>query len=188
MRVATMQPEHVDRVHGIYEQSFPLAIRAPWETIEHHRDDEELLVLLTESGEVGGFALIRHLGPTLMTFVRYLAVDQSKRSTGLGSALVSGLVVRLADRGREALLLDVEAPFGEHAHEDQRRIAFYERCGLALLDVPGYAPPAHGGTDEEVPLLLMGMPTGAGAPLVGQRLDEAVAAVLEHRYGVHRPT
>jgi hypothetical protein len=86
--------------------------------------------------------------------------------------------------GVGVLLLDVEEPTGAHAEDDRRRIAFYERCGLSLLDVPGYAPPEHGETGETVPLLLMGEVLDGGAPLLGDRLDAAVRAVLLHRYGL----
>ena len=169
---------------AIYEQSFPASLRAPWSDLTHHRHDERLLVLVEDGDMVLGTALIRRLGDTDMTFIRYLAVDPARRSQGLGAILVSSLRDLLRADGVGALLLDVEAPQGDHAEDDRRRIAFYERCGLSLLDVPDYAPPEHGETGEKVPLLLMGQVLGDGAPLVDDRLENAVHAVLLHRYGV----
>ncbi len=61
---------HQVAVRHVYESSFPLALRAPWEEIAAGRPDERLLVLL-DAGEPVGFALIRHLGDTAMSFVRY---------------------------------------------------------------------------------------------------------------------
>ena len=119
-----------------------------------------------------------------MAFVRYLAVDPAHRGRWLGEMLVAMLRDRLRATGVAALLLDVEKPVGAHAEDDRRRIAFYERCGLSLLDVPGYAPPEHGETGEIVPLLLMGQALDDGTPLAGSRLADAVSAVLLHRYGV----
>ena len=78
----------------------------------------------------------------------------------------------------------MEEPRGEHAEEDRRRISFYERCGLDLLNVPDYSPPEHGETGEIIPLLLMGQVLDGGPPLAGSRLDAAVVAVMLHRYGV----
>lgn len=169
---------------SIYEMSFPPSLRAPWSQLVGHRDDERLVVLADAADRPAGIALIRRLGSTHMAFVRYLAVDPARRSEGLGSQLVARLRDHLRADGVAVLLLDVEAPVGEHAEDDRRRIAFYERCGLTLLDVPDYAPPEHGESEEIVPLLLMGEVLDAGPALEGARLRDAVAAVLRHRYGV----
>ena len=175
-------------VRRIYEASFPESVRAPWDTIAHHRDDEELLVLV-DDGPVG-FALVRYLGDTAYTFVRYFAVDGTRRSQGHGARLLDGLRQHLESRACTALLLDVEAPDTDPAHaaDDQRRIAFYERHGLRLLPVPDYAPPEHGATGEQVALLLMGMALDDGAPLEGDHLAACVHAVYRYRYGVGGPT
>lgn len=170
---------------AIYEASFPPSLRAPWSDLVNHRPDERFVVLVDGTATVG-IALIRRLGDTAMAFVRYLAVDPTRRDRGLGSQLVRHLRETLRSGGIDVLLLDVEQPVGAHAEDDRRRIAFYERCGLSVLDVPGYAPPEHGETGEIVPLLLMGEVLDDGAPLTGTRLDEAVHAVLLHRYGVNR--
>lgn len=181
---------------AIYEASFPPSLRAPWSDLVDHRPNERFVVLIdadaaSDGDSAGhgdaaavGIALIRRLGDTGMAFVRYLAVDPTRRDRGLGRQLVAHLREALRADGIGVLLLDVEKPVGAHAEEDRRRIAFYERCGLALLDVPDYSPPEHGETGEIVPLLLMGEVLDDGAPLTGPRLDGAVRAVLLHRYGV----
>ena len=169
---------------AIYEASFPPSLRAPWDALVGHRADERFVVLAETDGTPVGITLIRRLGDTAMAFVRYLAVDPAQRDRGLGSQLVTHLRELLRVDGVGVLLLDVEEPVGAHAEDDRRRIAFYQRCGLELLDVPDYSPPEHGETGEIVPLLLMGEVLDGGAPLAGSRLDDAVRAVLLHRYGV----
>lgn len=169
---------------AIYEESFPPSLRAAWTALVDHRLDERFVVLAETDGTPVGITLIRRLGDTDMAFVRYLAVDPARRDRGLGSQLVAHLRELLSDDGVGVLLLDVEKPVGAHAEDDRRRIAFYQRCGLDLLDVPDYSPPEHGETGEIVPLLLMGEVLDGGAALTGARLDEAVRAVLLHRYGV----
>jgi len=168
----------------IYEESFPPSLRAPWTALVDHRRDERFVVLAETDGTPVGITLIRRLGDTDMAFVRYLAVDRARRGQGLGSQLVAHLRELLRGSGVGVLLLDVEKPVGAHAEDDRRRIAFYQRCGVDLLDVSDYAPPEHGETGEIVPLLLMGEVLDGGATLTGARLSEAVRAVLLHRYGV----
>ena len=173
--------QHGGDVRRIYEASFPESVRAPWDTIAHHRDDEELLVLVDDvDGEAQRAELL----------VRYFAVDGTRRSQGHGARLLDGLRQHLESRACTALLLDVEAPDTDPAHaaDDQRRIAFYERHGLRLLPVPDYAPPEHGATGEQVALLLMGMALDDGAPLEGDHLAACVHAVYRYRYGVDGPT
>ena len=179
---------HGSAIRFIYESAFPESVRAPWESISHPRDDEELLILADD--DPVGFALVRYLGDTSYVFVRYFAVDGSRRGEGLGGRLLVALREHAEARGCTALLLDVEAPQDAphpHRDDDLRRIAFYERHGLALLPVPDYAPPDHGSTGEQIALLLMGMPLGTGEALEGEHLDECVGAVYRHRYGVAGP-
>ena len=187
MTLDSFADDHHEDVRRIYETSFPESVRAHWDEISHPRDDEELLVLV-DDGPVG-FALLRHLGDTAYTFVRYFAVDDLQRGQGHGSRLLTDVRRHLEARGCTALLLDVEDPRTDpsHADDDRRRIAFYERHGLSLLPVPDYAPPDHGSTGDQVPLLLMGMPLREGTPLEGERLADCVRAVYRYRYGVDGP-
>lgn len=177
------------RARAIYEESFPASLRAPWSEVRDHREDERLLVL--DGGSHGpandgplGLALLRHLGDTRLTFVRYLAVDSTQRNRGLGGTLVTLLREHLTRDGRSALLLDVEKPAGQHAEDDRRRIAFYRRHGLEVLDVEDYSPPDHGEVGEQVPLLLMGAALNDSGALTGSRAAAWAAAVLRYRYGV----
>jgi len=80
---------HKDAVRYVYESSFPLALRAPWEEVTAGRPDEGLLALLDDdiAGHPPvGLVLYRHLGSTLMTFLRYFVVDGKRRGLGHGSA------------------------------------------------------------------------------------------------------
>lgn len=191
---------HKSAVRHVYESSFPLALRAPWDEIVAGRSDEGLLVLL-DDGSPGdppvGLVLFRHLGSTSMTFLRYFVVDAERRGQGHGSALFSALVDHLRDAGRTMLLLDVEDPDGRPAdsperRDDLRRIDFYRRHGVHLLAVQDYSPPDHGQDSEEPRLLLMGAvlsPPDEGGHLhgpapAGSTLRDAVMAVYRNRYGL----
>ncbi len=186
---AGLDVEHQVAVRHVYESSFPLALRAPWEEITAGRPDEQLLVLLADESREAppvGLALIRHLGSTSMSFLRYFVVDAQRRGLGHGSALWSAIVQHLRGAGRSMLLLDVEDPDGRpqdspDRRDDLRRIDFYRRHGVDMLAVRKYCPPDHGQDDEEPRLLLM------GASLVEPAVDDlraAVTAVYRDRYGL----
>lgn len=190
---------HQVAVRHVYESSFPLALRAPWEEITANRPDERLLVLLDDASRENppvGLVLVRHLGPTSMSFVRYFVVDAQRRGRGYGSALFGALVTHLRAAQRSMLLLDVEDPNGRpddsaERRDDLRRIDFYRRHGVHMLAVRDYAPPDHGQQGEEPRLLLMGALLSepdeghllAPEP-VGPALRDAVVAVYRDRYGL----
>jgi GNAT superfamily N-acetyltransferase len=196
----SLDDPHKAAVRHVYESSFPLALRAPWDEITAGRSDERLLVLLDDDSPGDppvGLVLFRHLGTTSMTFLRYFVVDAERRGRGHGSALFSALVADLRDEGRTVLLLDVEDPDGRapdspERRDDLRRIDFYRRHGVDLLAVRDYAPPDHGQDGEEPRLLLMGGVLSApdagghlhGPALSGSDLREAVIAVYRDRYGL----
>ena len=191
---------HKTAVRHVYESSFPLALRAPWEEITAGRPDEELLVLVDDERPGGppvGLALVRHLGATSMTFLRYFVIDAERRGRGYGSSLWSALVGHLRWAERSMLLLDVEDPDGRppdspERRDDLRRIEFYRRHGVHMLQVREYAPPDHGQDSEEPRLLLMGAvlsPPDEGGHLhspapSGSTLQAAVIAVYRDRYGL----
>lgn len=191
---------HQVAVRQVYESSFPLALRAPWQEITASRGDEQLLVLLDEQDRDDppvGFALVRHLGETSMSFLRYFVVDAQRRGRGHGSALFTALVTHLRAAGRSMLLLDVEDPDGRpddsgERQDDLRRIDFYQRHGVHMLAVHDYSPPDHGQEGEEPRLLLMGAFLSApasdghlrGPAPTGDVLRDAVVAVYRDRYGL----
>jgi len=197
---AGLDAAHQSAVRHVYESSFPLALRAPWEEIEAGRHDEQLLVLVhdeTPGAPPVGLVLVRHLGDTTMSFLRYFVIDAERRGSGHGSALWSALVDHLRQAQRSMLLLDVEDPDGRpedspERHDDLRRIDFYRRHGVHMLAVREYAPPDHGQEGEQARLLLMGgcllTPADEGAPLgpapAGPALRLAVTAVYRDRYGL----
>lgn len=197
---ARLDAAHQDSVRHVYETSFPLALRAPWEEMISDRPDERLLVLLDDDYRDTppvGLVLVRHLGSTTLSFLRYFVVDAQRRGRGYGSMLWSTLVDRLREDGRSMLLLDVEDPDGRPAGspergDDLRRIDFYRRHGVHMLAIRDYAPPEHGQEAEEPRLLLMGAsldaPATHGFPLgpapAGLTLREAVIAVYRDRYGL----
>ncbi|WKN50541.1 GNAT family N-acetyltransferase [Nocardioides sp. Arc9.136] len=176
VEVADLSPTDLARVREIYEASFPDELTAPFEDLLVDR----LLVYVDEDGPAG-LALVRDLGPTTWTFLRYYAVG--RRGRGTGSAMWAHLTALLATEGRTRLVWDVEDPAepglaADLVEEHRRRIVFYERLGGRLLPVHDYEPPHDDGHAPR--LLLMDTPLGVGddAPL-----RAVVEAVFRWRYG-----
>lgn len=176
----TLAAAELARVRAIYEDAFPEHLRGPFEDLAVDR----LLVLRDDDGPAG-LALLRDLGPTPWTFLRYYAVG--RRGRGTGSMMWRQLTALLAREGRTRLVWDVEDPeepgLGPDAvDEHRRRIAFYERLGGRLRPVRDYRPP-HG--DGHAPrLLLMDAPLRAAPDTPEPSLRSLVEAVYLHRYGV----
>ncbi|MBF4163059.1 GNAT family N-acetyltransferase [Nocardioides acrostichi] len=139
-------------VRAIYEDAFPADLRADFESLLSDR----LVVRVDAGGAPEGFALVRALGDTGWTFLRYYAVGV--RGGGIGSAMLDELCALLAGEGGALLVWDVEDPdepglSAAHVEEHRRRIAFYERNGGVLLPVRDYAPPHGADLDGHDPAL-----------------------------------
>jgi GNAT superfamily N-acetyltransferase len=174
---ATLPDHELAAVRSIYESAFPEELTVPFADLLADR----LLVRVEDDGPTG-FALVRDLGPTGWTFLRYYAVGP--RGRGVGSLMWASLTGLLAREGRTRLIWDVEDPEepGIPAHaveEHQRRIVFYQRLGGRLLPVSDYFPPHD---DGHAPALrLMDQPLGGAADVPLRALVEGVYA---RRYGL----
>jgi hypothetical protein len=176
---ASLSPADLDRVRGIYEDAFPDELQVPFADLFVDR----LLVHVDEDGPAG-FALVRDLGTTGWTFLRYYAVG--RRGRGTGSRMWGELTALLADEGRTRLVWDVEDPdeagLADHlVEEHRRRIVFYERLGGRLRPVRNYLPPHD---DGHAPRLLL-MDAPLGSPHEAEPpLRVLVETVYLRRYGV----
>jgi GNAT superfamily N-acetyltransferase len=204
--LAAVPATAIEAAHEIYEAGFPPAERAPFEDLLDTRSDERMQLLLDDDGSAGdggasdvlGLVLVRDLGTTDWTFLRYFVVTADRRGQGVGGRLWSALCRDLAARGRTRVLLDVEDPDDPTADPDEvderwRRVRFYRRAGAQLIDVDSYAPPHHGapGTPS-MPLRPMGASLNAAGRSRPLELDatsvaELMAAVMHFRYGVKAP-
>lgn len=178
-----------DAVRRIYEEGFPDHLRADFTSLTDHREDGEAALALVRGRQPCGFAMLRRLGATGWTYLRYFVVDQRLRGQGLGGVLWGQLTARLRADGCTLLVFDVEDP-GEpgcgpaESQVRSRRVAFYQRHGAVLLPVRGYQTP-HGnaGDDGWTPMLLMAAPVAVGGPAPGAGQARAiVSAVYQHRW------
>jgi GNAT superfamily N-acetyltransferase len=187
--VEALDPAAVDAVRRIYEEGFPDRLRASFASLTDEREDGEAALALVRGPQPYGFAMLRRLGGTGWTYLRYFVVDQRLRGQGVGGTMWDLLAARLRAEDGTLLVFDVEDP-GQpgcgptEAQVRTRRVGFYRRHGAVLLPVRGYQTP-HGSADGGgwTPMLLMAAPLAAGGPAPGAgQAGAIVSAVYQHRW------
>ena len=107
---------------------------------------------IVADGAAVGLALSNYLAESNLLHLKYLAIDPTRRSQGLGAILLRAAaaagetIAQAAGReGCAGTLLEVEIPDSPPPAADrslrQRRIAFYERHGALRTGVPFPRPP-----------------------------------------------
>ncbi|GHJ60148.1 hypothetical protein NOK12_26660 [Nocardioides sp. OK12] len=181
VEAAALAADQLALVREIYDEAFPADLRVPFGDLLADR----LLVRLDPDGRPEGLAVVRALGTTGWTFLRYYAVGA--RGGGTGSAMLDQLATLLAREGGALLVWDVEDPDepgldAEHVEEHRRRIRFYERNAGELLPVVDYRPPHDGDlAGHAPPMRLMCRTLGAW---VRPPVADIVRVAYEHRYGL----
>ena len=123
--------------------------------------------------------------------VDWLAVSGTRRGGGTGAALVAAGTSRwLAEPGIVAILAEIERPDLFEAHprygDPARRLAFYDRLGTSVLDLPYYQPPIGDGLPRVRNLLLAVLAARNSTPpprLLGADEVAAVRTMLHTAMG-----
>lgn len=140
------QPEELPALEALYLTSFPPEERRPWQDIAAG-EGPELLCIDIPQRPAAGLVTLWHFPQ--FTYIEHLCTHPTLRGRGIGTAVMAALKAA-ADA---PLLLEAEPPATPGGIEE-RRIAFYRRCGLHVL--PGsYVQPPYGPGLPAVPLVLM---------------------------------
>lgn len=131
-----------------------------------------------------GLATVHLLMQPAAVFLCYLAVARGDRSHGIGGELLGRAweagADRLRSQGRQPIGLiwevDPPEPLATDADARVRRVAFFERHGGQLLELPYLQPPVDG--ISTVPMRLMFKPTTG----VGQPSSDVVNALVQAIY------
>jgi len=182
---ATTEPELLGRVYDeVLRPSFPdseLVTRAEF-IAAGCSGVYDVLVADGPLGLRGAIVGERHGGAVLVT---WLAVAAAGRGGGTGGALiVAGRRRWLARPGVRLLLAEVERPDLHPAHpqygDPARRLAFYQRHGAGVLDLPYFQPAVAEGMPRVHGLLLTVLP-GPDDPGVPRTLSAVeTTAVREY--------
>ncbi|MDE6320846.1 MAG: GNAT family N-acetyltransferase [Muribaculaceae bacterium] len=139
----------LDIIKGLYEGSFPVEERRPWDDFAARALDGNPyfnVSVAQKDGRIVGFISTWRL-PTAL-YVEHFAVDSAMRGQGIGGEMIDRLVASTT----LPLILEVEHPDNEMA---RRRIDFYRRHGFSVVEEVDYVPPPYGRNLPEVPMLLM---------------------------------
>lgn len=136
-------------VKGLYEGSFPVEERRPWDDLEARALDGNpffSVMVAEDAGRVVGFITTWRLPMAL--YIEHFAVDPAMRGRGVGGEIID----RVTASTRQPVLLEVEMPDNEMA---RRRIEFYRRHGFDTIDGIDYIQPPYTRSLPEVPMMLM---------------------------------
>jgi GNAT superfamily N-acetyltransferase len=176
-------------VRRIYCAGFAEQLRADFASLTERRAPGEDALVLLRDGQPAGFALVRRLGDTGWSYLRYFVVDERRRGQGLGGTMWDRLMARLRAAGQTLLVFDVEDPDepgcdpAEQRVRD-RRIAFYQRHGARLLPVSGYRTPPVAAGGEWDSLRLLAAPVTPDGPDPDRDARAIVAAVYQYRWNL----
>ena len=154
------------QIAEIYHHSFPASERMDFDIVEKRVESKELLLFIAYSDmQIVGFGVVNTLSSGSACLFEYLAIRQDKQSLGIGSKLLSHIIMALSsDDHVLGMLLEVEPIEGAPPKEvsmRKKRIAFYERFGATRLDiVPNYYMPDLSGSGY-IPMSLMWLPLKA---------------------------
>jgi GNAT superfamily N-acetyltransferase len=187
VRAELLTAGQLNAVRRIYDDGFPPELQVPFPELTSG-GPADLLLAAVVRGRPVGFASQMRLGPD-WTFLRYYAVAPECRRQGAGLKLWQLVRATLASAGWPSqVVLEVENPGHARtaAEFDIRtgRIAFWERCGARLIDLPGYLMPDISGLASPEPMLLMTVPASDGAAPRPAEVARLVAEVYSRRYGL----
>ncbi len=162
----------------IYESSFPAYERDAFEDIFGSLDGHRVWGAWVDSMLRGFVDVLPLSGETAL--LRYLAVDESSRSQGVGSALLSS-VTRALDDSLERIVFEAEIPDSRAA---VKRIQFYERWGAhEVRCIDGYFLPSTLDPAERIPFLFFERHLLATACLAGDALKVVLRQIYDDYYG-----
>lgn len=147
LRINNREDPYLSFVKALYESAFPVQERREWrgllsliaENCDMHLD------LVTDGDQPVAFVIWWNIEGWM--FIEHFAVSSTERGKNYGSRIM----IHYIELAKNLMILEVEPPLTDDA---QRRIRFYERLGLYLLDFK-YEQPSYREKGVFYPLCLM---------------------------------
>lgn len=136
MHFEAIQPLYIDEAAALYENAFPEEERRPtadWIRLMSERASFHADAILLSDGTFAG--ILTYWTFKGFGYVEHFATQPALRGHGLGGKAIASLI----EKARPTpIVLEVEPPTDETA---RRRISFYERQGLSLVEKDYIQPP-----------------------------------------------
>ncbi|HWW40270.1 GNAT family N-acetyltransferase [Pedobacter sp.] len=147
LKITDRKDERLSFVKALYQSAFPVQERREWPVLLSMigTGAEMRVELVTDQEQPVAFVIWWEISDWL--FIEHLAVSSAERGKNYGSRIMHHYL----DAAKGKMLLEVEAPLSEEA---ERRISFYERLGLHLLDYV-YEQPSYRDRGVVYPMRLM---------------------------------
>lgn len=147
--LAQATPVEREDLERYYKDSFPIDEQRPWSQILAPKPIMTPWVIRLTDGTAIGLITLWQLSGIL--YIEHFCLDRRVRQRGYGAEVLR-LLSEQHLTPRETLVLEAE-PRSRSAIA-KRRITFYERLGLHVLDYP-YVQPAYTPSSKPVPLSLL---------------------------------
>lgn len=166
--------EEINFAAQLYESAFPPIERRntdEWKRLWHNDSRFHVEAIKDKEGNFVGF--ISYWTFTDFVYVEHFAIEPTCRGRNFGGDAIDILIDKL---NATPIVLEVECPNDDIA---RRRIAFYQKHGLTLLEEKYLQPPYQEGY-EWLPLLIM----SSQADFAKKHFKSIIEAIHMHVYNV----
>ena len=166
LKVSPALVAHAEALRRIYTVSFPEQERRPWEDFTFFESESEITrkepqthprlmaVCISQDRRtwipIGMFSFWEL---ERILYIEHFAVDPDYRGRGIGDAVFQAMAVHYAKERGLTTVLEVE-PIDEAEPDTVRRIEFYRRHGMEVIDTD-YVQPPYGADLPPVDMWLM---------------------------------
>lgn len=157
-----ISPADLPVLEKIYIYAFPPEERRPWQSITHPDGDSPQLHAILADGRLAGLLTLWRFDS--FAYIEHLAIDDSIRGSGLGSAAVRDALSLCCPM---PIVVEIEPPTDAEP-ATQRRLEFYRRLGFEAIDRSYVQPPYNDGLPS-VSLHLL-----ATAPLAASKVTRTL--------------
>jgi acetoin utilization deacetylase AcuC-like enzyme/GNAT superfamily N-acetyltransferase len=146
-----------------------------------------ILFAVLKGNDMQGFALLYHSVKPAFCYLDYIAVLPETSGRGIGSALYARVREEAVNLRVDGLFFEclpddpALSPDPAIRHQNERRLAFYERYGAYPITGTAYETPVSAG-DTDPPYLVYD-DLGTGESLSRTYLRQVVRAILKRKYG-----
>ncbi len=121
------------QIYKLYQKAFPASEKKPFSMIYRMAKKGRTDVWrFTREGRFAG--LIITINGEEHILIDYLAVDEARRGTGIGSEILQAMKEQYAGKG---VFLEIESVYEEAENQAERirRKHFYEKCGMESMGI-----------------------------------------------------